>query len=665
MPYIPARSRPGVVIDWETCSEGDLRRQGATRYARDCLPIVLAYRMPGRAARAGFWMPGMPPPNALLDWVRAGGLVKAWNVPFDRAVWNAHAPGLGWPVLPIEQTECIMSRALYWGLPGSLDLAGNALGLPALKSKTGHGLMLRMARPRGFDPVTHAPRWWHEEDPEKLNELLDYCVQDVEVECWADSAIPDLPRREREVWLRDQHMNDRGIELDRRLITAMQAAASQAMVALDAALDSATGGAVQKTTQTTKLLAYLHAAGYPHGDLQKDTILQRLAQIDAEPATPKQSHEREVLALRREAARTSTAKLNAMVECMDPDDLRARDQIQFYGAGRTGRWAGRLIQPHNMPRGTIKRVGQAVAMILKGFPPSDLEVFFSDSAMGILASCLRACMIAGPGKKLIVADKAQIEARVLPWLAGQQDMLDVFRSGEDVYMHEARRMGPEATRQHGKVNILGLGFGCGPTKFITVAAGYGIRMTWDESYAAVHGWRKRNAKTVQFWWDCDQAFKAVLKAGPGKLRDVGRVAFETWREHALVHLPAGRSLVYREAQIAWGKWPDGRDREEIQYLGVDQRTHKWAPQRTYAGKIAENITQAVARDTLAGDIETCEHHPLISPLMSVHDEVIAEADESRAVEALAAMLTILRTPPVWAPDLPVGAEGNILDRYTK
>jgi DNA polymerase bacteriophage-type len=349
--------------------------------------------------------------------------------------------------------------------------------------------------------------------------------------------------------------------------------------------------------------------------------------------------------------------------------------LQHYGASRTGRWSGRLIQMQNLPRGVIKGVDAAVRLVQSGASVDVIEALFGP-VMGVIASCLRACIVAPDGEALVVADFAQIEARVLPWLAGEQAVLDVFRSGGDVYVQAAAGIFgrtfpdghqfvksdvPDSERQIGKVAVLALGFGGGKGAFATMAAAYGMSVGDDEAERIKVAWRAANPRIVDFWWSLDSAAREVLTSG-GLIR-VGVLAVAKWGPHMVIQLPSGRLLVYRHARLAPS--PDRQGAMEIVYEGLNQFTRKWETIRTYGGKLAENVTQAVARDLMANAMLEAEDAGL-RVVLTVHDELLATAPKGDAARALDTLLHLMRDcPPGWAGGLPMGADGWTGDRYKK
>jgi len=645
-------------IDFETASKVDLRKTGAYRYARDPSTRVLCMSYRFDDGPVLNWRPGQPFPADVIDHVMRMRRVRGWNVGFEWLIWNYV---LFWqvsvplPRLDLAQLSDTMARAAYWGLPLSLDQAAPAAGVPFVKDKEGHALMMRMNRPRGYNRDT-GDIWWHETDPAKYDRLVAYCDQDVMVESAIADALPELPETEQAYWEMDQRINARGVALDTELIDKLKELAADAKGTANQYLSELTSGAVSAVTNTAKLLAYLQALGSPLKDLTKDAVARRLDEPDCGDL------EREILELRADVAKTSAAKLDTMLSASWTADgqTRVRGMLQFYGASRTGRWAGRLIQLQNMPRGTVKQIEQAIRSVLQGMDQSSLEAFFGP-ALGVVSSALRGCLIAASGNKLVVADFAQIEARVVAWLAGQQDILDVFARGEDVYVYTANKNGSN-DRQLGKVLVLACGFGMSATKFRTTALTYKLVLSEEQADRAVRGWRRANAKIVQFWYDCELAARRVINnasAGNSEAIDVGPVKFAMWQGHLLIRLPSGRKLVYRDARIEQGRFGD-----TITYMGVDQYTRKWSRQSTYGGKLVENITQAVARDIMAEATHAAELAGIPVELL-VHDEMIAEAPERDADDCLATLLRIMRTPPKWAPGLPVDGAGWVGDRYKK
>lgn len=690
---IPAAARV-LSIDFETASRVDLRRSGVAVYAEDTSTRVLCMAWAFDAEPVQVWRIGTPFPQEVMDHVHgsrccghvaAGGVVHGWNVGFEWAIWNKTLarqlrlthPGPGkasqkLPALGREQVRDTMARAAYFGLPLSLDMAGAALNLPIQKDKAGHALMMRMCKPRQV-LADGTATWWHETDPTKLDELCAYCARDVEVERLIGAHVPQLPAREQAIWQLDHRINTRGVGVDTNLVICLQDFARLAAAEVNTEVSRLTWGVVPTVTSTAKLLAFLKSIGYPHDDLRKDTVAARLDDPDCGEL------EQELLQLRADGAKTSAAKLQAMLDASG--DVKAgvgtvRGMLQYYGAFRTGRWAGRLIQLQNMPRGELKpdAVQSAIQCVLQGVTPAMMAPLFG-AALRVVSSLLRSCIVARPGNALVVVDFAQIEARVIAWLAGQDDLLSVFARDEDVYCYTASRVTGQVVtkghplRQFGKVLVLACGFGMGGPKFQATAATYGLTLTDAEAADAVQGWRNANPKIVSFWWELDAAVRTVLGGGAANV-DVpgGKIRVGMWGDTLVLRLPSGRGLFYRDARLVPSMTRPGQ--AEISYMGLNQYTRKWERLRTYGGKLAENVTQAVARDLMAEAMLACEEeftnrNPPARLILTVHDELIAEAEAPYEGATLTTMCRAMQTPPPWAFGLPLGAEGWFGARYKK
>jgi DNA polymerase len=300
-------------------------------------------------------------------------------------------------------------------------------------------------------------------------------------------------------------------------------------------------------------------------------------------------------------------------------------------------------------------VPAALRAIRAGDTPEDLEMLFEDSALGVVASCLRSTIMAGPLQRLAIADFSQIEARVLAWLAGQQDALDVFHQGKDIYIATANRLGSD-NRAFGKVCVLALGYGMGHEKFRATSLTYGLVLDEYEAAAAVTLWRGLNNRIVNLWWESHKALLRALRGRPGTMERVGYVTFINQPRALLARLPSGRHLVYRHPRIELNE----RGYEEFTYMG--SLGGNWTRLRAWPGKIVENLTQAVARDVMVEAMLKLKDLPLIA---TIHDELIAEVDEDDADQTLARMLAAMRLTPAWASGLPVDAAGFVVKRYQK
>jgi DNA polymerase len=632
-----------LILDLETTSTADLRKTGSHAYAEhpDTRVTVLCYAI--NADPVEIWLSG-PPPDRFVDAVARGATVVAHNYLFEHNIYSNKLIPAGWPPIPLTQWSCTMARALVAGYPASLDLVGRALGLSQQKDHSSRDLMLRFARPRSFDPLV----WWHESDPVRFQALQDYCKQDVLAERELDRRIPELSPRERLVFEADHRINQRGIGVDHHLVDELARVMGVAQTQLAADIVRLTNGQVRSLNQVAQLKDWLAFQGVEMPNLKRATVERRLADQTLTGAP------RIALQARLDASRSSTAKLTAIASARSQDG-RVRGTFQYYGAARTGRWAGRRLQPQNLFRGSIRDVPAALKVIHAGATPQDLSLLFEDSALGVIASCLRSTIMAGPSQRLAIADFSQIEARVLAWLAGQEDALDVFRAGDDIYVATARAIGSD-NRTLGKVLTLACGFGMGHLKFQTTALTYGLVLSETEAEAAVRAWREINHHIVTLWWESHRTLLRILRAGPGACARVGYITFIHRPGAFLARLPSGRHLVYRHPRIELNE--HGYD--EVTYMG--SLGGNWTRLRAWAGRVTENITQAVARDVMVEAMLQLRDVPLIA---TIHDELIAEVGLEEADQVLDRMLTAMRGTPLWAPGLPVDAAGFVVKRYTK
>jgi DNA polymerase len=616
-----------ISVDFETYNTLDLKQVGAELYASspDLIVTVVAWAI-GRGPVSSRKLPSTLP-DEIKDFLAAGGTLHAWNAAFEWAILHHHY-GI---TLPWSQVACTMQKALYAGFPASLEKAGLALGIAPsmLKDNTNHRLMMQMAKPR------QGGRKWHEDDPEKLAKLTAYCRQDVIAERTIAHRLGscELPATEKAVSELDHRTNQRGLALDLDLIGKLATLARQETARLNQICGVLTGGEVTSpATQTARLSAWMLAQGFNHPTgLDKGAVVQLLK------AKNIPDNVRQVLEIRQEVAKTSTRKLVAMTRCAGVDN-RVRGQLMYYGASRTGRFSGKLIQPQNMPRPTLKKafLKSAINAIRGGSVDRDWIDMVFGSPLEVVASSLRSCLIPGPGMKFVSYDFKQIEARVLAWLAGQQAVLDAFTRGEDIYVVAQKKVGLKS-RQEGKVVVLACGFGMGPARFQETAKSYGLDFSMNEAQDIVDRWREANPEIVDLWHTTERRSRKALFV-PGVFRAVndklGFTGLKNNQESLLImHLPSARRLFYRNARIVDGKHQGG----DLTYDGVDQITRRWTDIRTWGGKQVENAVQAIARDCLVDAALRVDDLHLGELVLSVHDELIWEVPEGDA-EALSQLI---------------------------
>ena len=655
-----------ISLDFELCSTLDLSDVGAYEWTKSpkTIPILcgfaldhaepecIDFKLKGTAAEAGWlW-------NKLFNAIGQGAEIHAWNANFEFNVWNnICVPRFGWPKLDISRFFCTMCAAACAGLPMSLDQAALAVGSPFLKDKSGHLNMMRMARPRSRNPL----RWWHEEDPAKLAQLVAYNLDDVRAEREVHKRVPKMTPREREIWLVDQAMNARGLPVDGKLLTAMHEITLQELLRLSAEINVRTGGFVTASSQNARLLNWCQNRGYPHSTLERETLSAFIWTPEFHLLEPKVQM---VLRLRAEAGKTSTAKLLALQNYASTDGY-ARNLIQYGAAVRTLRWGGRGPQIQNFPRPVIKpeNIPPAIDVILDDLDTAtDTLRTLYGNPLDVISSCLRGVFRTPKGWSFVVCDYSAIEAVVLAWLAEFEPLLGVFRRKEDVYVVTAAGVG-STNRQLGKVLRLACGYGMGHVKFQETAnkAPYNLNLTLADAHSAVTAFRNSNAPIVTLWHGVEAtARNAILRPSDTlRFKKLGfRMANPNGRLAGalLMELPSGRNLVYRNARLESGR---------IVFWGVDQMTRRWKQLDTYGGKLVENATQAVARDLLADAIVVLEQARPGVALTTVHDEVIAMTEDRNAVNLLADLKGIMSTPPVWGRGLPLSSSGSISKRYGK
>ena len=654
-------------IDFETRATVDLRTTGVYPYAmhKDTDLWCFAWAFDGEEPE--IWYPdGDRPtnentvPQRFYDHIRSGGEMRAWNASFERIIWkHILTPRYGFPEPTLEQWVCSAAEAAAMSLPRSLDQAAHVTGVAEQKDAEGYSLMMRMTRPRKvLDDGTLI--WWDVE--ERKQRLYQYCKQDLRTEQAIAKVLRRLTPREREIYLETERMNDRGISVDRALVLAAKEIADEGIERANVVLRELTSGAVTEVTKIGQLKQWLGEQDVPNHSIAKAAV-RELLESDLDPTV------RKVVEQRAEAGRSSLAKLDSLLECLCPDD-KIRGMLLFHGAG-TGRWTGRLVQPHNFARPEVKGAEAFIPDVLAGRYDS-LDLFHSP--VSIIVSLLRPMLTASPGCRLLRADYASIEARVVNILAGQDDIVALFAAGEDVYSYNAGRFpGAEPyvpgvkhrLREKGKFQELGCGYGMGAKKAVTAAKTvYQLDLTDEEAKAIVDGYRRTHPRVVDFWREAnDAAIEAVATPGvPVVFGALRNLTFICAGSYLYLILPAKRPLVYPAPKIVDRMTPWGEMRPAVEFSGVNPVTRQWGRSSLYGGLIAENITQAVSRDLMA-DAKLALEAAGYPCVLSVHDEIIADVPDGFG--SLEEFARIIETPPAWAAGWPIKAEGVEGKRYGK
>lgn len=598
----------------------------------------------------------------------SGHRIVAHNASFEYLVWNyILAERYCAPPLAPARFECTMAAGYAMSLPGSLDALSAALGIEAKKDLAGSRLAKQMSKPRKIDE-SGAPIWWNE--PEKINRLMQYCAQDIEVLREIHRREIPLSDAERNTWIMDFGINRRGMWIDQPAANcAIQIVATEQGAEMGK-LFQLTGGLVNGPSEVKKLTEWIQAQGVDIPGLAKQDVIDTLS-TEGLPG-----HVREALTIRQNYAKTSTAKLGKMKSCAGTDG-RVRGLLQYH-ASSTGRWGGRMIQPQNLPRPTISQSEiEEIIEKVRTTSPEEAAAYikvFHGPPIARLSDCLRGMLCAAPGKQLYVGDYANIEGRVLAWLAGEEWKIQAFRDfdegkGADLYLLSAARIfhkpvteytkkSPE--RQIGKVAELALGYQGGVGAFQTMAHTYGVKVSDIEAEQIKQAWRAAHPNIQRYWWDLESAAIRAVET-PGVVFRVRNVAFAVRGSFLWCQLPSGRRLCYPYPKLQDQDTPWGDVKAQLIYKTVDDRTRQWGETSTYGGKLAENITQAVARDILVHSMHQLEMHGW-DIVLHVHDEIVAEDEPNRE---LAEYLALMSIRPSWAKGLPVAVEGWSGSRYRK
>lgn len=685
---------PRATIDFETRSACSIKNCGSWRYSLDSStqPLCLAYRLPHwEVGRTGLWHPafrhlGMPESRdydtfiELMEWVQAGEPIEAHNAWFERGIWqNIMVPEFGWPAIEPHQWRCSASKAAACAFPRKLEDATNALRLSERKDDAGHKVMKKMAKPRKARKAEReqfslfeegAVPTLYFEDRHLMEQLFAYCRQDVLAEEALSAHLPDLSPSEQGLYLLDQTVNERGFQLDMEAVArALKLVAAEAGT-LNAELTGLTNGLVTKATQRDKLKAWFLQEGLYLDNTQAGTLDELLAAVEAGHRPDIHGAVLRALQILRTLGRSSTAKYEAMQNWAAPADGRVRGGLLFHGA-TTGRWSGAGVQPHNFPKGSLKKVSQDDLWVdLKARTRTDITAKYR-SVMEALSHGLRGAIVAGPGKQLYVADYASIEARVLLWVAGDEEHLNLFRNNLDPYLDMANSIyGYPCTKEDhpkergvGKIAILGLGYQMGAGKFVDTCAKGGVDIDDEFSEQVVQAYRAKYWRVKRLWGEMENAaIQAVLT---GRVTHCGPVSFSVDRHLKFLFctLPSGRRLCYPFPQVRPKMTPWGEERNSLHYKGVNPITRQWGSQSSYGGMRVENVVQAIARDIMAEAMVRAEDSEVYLPILTIHDEIVAEApDGLGSVHEFEALMS---AAPIWAPDCPIAAEGWVGHRYHK
>lgn len=646
-------------IDLETFSSVPIAKAGAQKYiaSPDFEILLFAYSLNGAPSVCCDIAQGEHLPGWVLDALCDPQCLKhAYNAAFE---WGCLSKFMG-RQLPPEQWRCTMFHGLYAGYPAGLDAAGRALGLPEDKRKlsTGKALIRYFCVPCTPTKSNGGRRRnLPNHDPARWELFKEYNAQDVTTEMEIERrlsliTVPDWLQRQ---WETDLLINARGVAVDMEMVNGALEIGATVRERLTQEAVRISG--LSNPNSVQQLSAWLEQeTGEEVTDLRKDTVAKMIAQAPDIPEVQR------MLEIRQELGKTSTKKYDAIEQAVCPDG-RVRGLLQFYGANRTGRWAGRLVQVQNLPR-TYTQPLELARNLVKQRKLDNLRLIYG-SVPDTLSQLIRTAFVASDGNVLIDADFSAIEARVISWLAGEQWRLEVFKTHGKIYEASASQMfgvpierikkgNPEyALRQKGKVAELALGYQGGAGALINMGA-LDMGIPEDDLPDIVQRWRDTNKRICDLWYKMNSS--AVEAISTGSSVGVGRLLVSC--EYDAVHevkyltvlLPSGRKLYYNSPQIGENKWGG----PSISYMGMDQTTKKWKRIETYGGKLVENCVQAVARDCLAQAIENLEKEGL-PVVFHIHDEVVIDCRADTAT--LDDVVNIMSRPIPWAPGLPLNADG--------
>ncbi len=666
-----------VHVDVETFSECNLKISGAARYAEDPTTRLLVMRysfndgpIKRYIPQFGFMHDYSDMPGEILDHiVNKGYKLVAFNLFFE---WNIFKHVLG-ITLDFRQCYCSQAQAAYNALPLDLYRAGVAIGLEEAerKDKAAGTRLINLL----CSPDKNGEEYAKPDREEKLQQLDDYCEQDVFTERLIFELSEPLPPSEYRIWLIDQRMNARGIQVDVNAAMASIQLRDKIVKEANDKLVKLTQGKL-KSTEPIAAKKYLkEELDYPLDSFAKETLIEVMKDSHA-PDKVKQ-----IVQIRQDTGRTSLTKYDRILKCVGADN-RLRGMLQYHAAA-PGRWGGRLLQPQNLPRPSFDETDLFIENMLTG--DHDINELIFGSLFEGLQTCIRAHLVATQGKTLFISDYSAIEARVLAWLANEEGVLEVFRTHGRIYEHTAsliyKKHIDDVTydeRFVGKTGNLSLGFQGGAQAYIKMCAKYGVDdVSYDYAEKVKEDWREANPNIVALWAEADAASKAAVTR-PNKVFPVygdghrfGRssprgikpkFAYCFSKGDLKCKLPSGRRITYKNAEINEEMLPWGKLGQKINYWGLNSTNHQWSKQDLYGGRAAHNATQGTARDIMANALINIDSDPRFSPLLSVHDEIISEGSKDVDMQEYDDLLLKL---PHWAKGLPVACKGEKAFRYGK
>lgn len=653
-----------LFIDVETYSSVDIKESGAYKYIEspDFEILIIGYALDDNPVKIVDLAQGEEMPEEFEEALLDPDCVKvAHNAVFERLSFKR----IGYNV-PAEQWYCTSVKAAYCGLPLSLDGVSKALNLTDKKLDTGKALIKYFSCPCKATRVNGMrTRNYPEHAPEKWEMYKEYNKYDVlaEREIFKRLEAYIIPDIERKMYVLDQNINDRGILVDMELAESAIAVDNTYTSILTQHAQQLTG--LENPNSPVQIRQWIEKAiGCVVMSLSKETMPDLMKEFADYPDVI------ELLNIRKKLSKTSIKKYYAMLNCAMKDH-RVRGTFQFYGANRTGRWAGRLLQLQNLSKNHISHIEVPREMI-RARDWESVEMMYDDVA-DILSQLVRTALIASPGKVFSVADFSAIEARVISWLANEKWRMDVFRGDGKIYEATGAKMfnvpisaitKGSVLRDKSKISELALGYE-GSLGALKRMGGERMGLSDTEMMSLVRKWRMANPAIVDMWKEIDEASKEAVRYQRPVSCTYRNIIFDCNGEFMTIQLPSGRKLFYygpkfKDKKIGHSTMPT----RVLCYQGVVQETKQWGEIDTYGGKLTENIVQAIARDLL-GDAMLRMQDEGYEIVASVHDEVIVEVPEINAKDHYNRLVEIMSTPPQWAEDLPLNADGGVMMFYQK
>lgn len=623
---------------------------------------------------------------------------SAHNAFFELCIYtNILVKRYGWPSIPFRQFRCTAAKAAACALPRNLEGAGAAMRLSTQKDKRGYVAMMATCKPtkrwNAWTKVRAEIKAGKKVGPKKIalanqkeppvflepeanpgvwETLYTYCKIDVQTEELLDIALPDLIPIEQEIWFLNQQLNWRGVRIDIPLVKKIVGILEIESKKKLEELDDLTIGLVTKPGARRSILEFLALDGIELPDIRAKTVEDA---IQGGKLSPDMNR---LLEIRQALSKTSTKKYQAFLDRAGEDD-RVRDILLYHGAVPTGRDTGTGIQVHNFPKGTIRvNYARPYAHVENAVEhsPEMLKLLYGEDALPILfSSILRSMIVPTEGKQLFVADFSKIEVAVLWWITGNEPGLKILRAGLDPYIYMAASNTGKSykdveravergekwaidARQLGKAQVLGCGFSMGWEKFMETAFDqYRLKLTEDQSRRAVGAYREQNAAVPLAWKSYERA--AIEAVESKSMIKIHHCKFYCGQGFLWIELPSGRRMAYRDPETIWRESEWG-PQKSLQFMAVNSKTKQWGPERTYGGKLTENIVQAVARDLMMRAIVKLERAGY-QALLTVHDEAICEKEKGTPEE----FVKIMCQSPGWAMGLPIEAKGWVGPRYRK